>query len=154
MASPATYRPARPPYPSSSPTASSSSSLPPLPPPPPSKYDYSDSPRGSGEERRPWSGSNGGRDTPEDTRGGGGGGGSGDGQPQKSSNPLVDLIESEKRYVEELGAVIRVSLPFSYTSFELQKREERAARRKEEEVEKGGRRHPRDLLLSEIAKQS
>ena len=35
--------------------------------------------------------------------------GSGDVQPQKSSNPLVDLIESEKRYVEELGAVIRVS---------------------------------------------
>jgi len=64
----------------------------------------------------------------------------------------VDLIESEKRYVEELGAVIRVSLPFSYTPFELQKREERAARRKEEEVEKGGRRHPRDLLLSEIDK--
>lgn len=30
-------------------------------------------------------------------------------QPAKSSNPLVDLIESEKRYVEELGAVIRVS---------------------------------------------
>lgn len=41
--------------------------------------------------------------------------GSGEAQPQKSSNPLVDLIESEKRYVEELGAVIRVSTYFLYS---------------------------------------
>ena len=89
-------------------SSSSSSGLPALPPDLPPKTDYSaPSPRfatspSSGDPRDVLSPTN-----SMET----GGSGPSEGEAGSKRNPLVDLMDSEKVYVEHLGLVIRVRFP-------------------------------------------
>ena len=87
--------------------------LPSLPPDLPPKMDYSaasPSPVDSGRGGSPANGMSGQYGQGQSIHGNGPGPDTGQqGDPTKR-NPLVDLMDSEKTYVEQLGLVIRVSL--------------------------------------------